>query len=110
MENIISKLNLIKITDTSIHYCIISSLLKYGKIEKAKEIIELMYNKRYPITNRLIDPLLTYFYKKDDTYGYEFIEWLFNYIIAYNVLVKSNLIIKFIIYLKNTMFQFHRKH
>ena len=99
-EKILDKIDIRKINSSSTFYCIISSYVKFGKIDKAKEIIDIMYVRRYPLTNRHIDCYLDYFYNRLDNFGYDCIEWLFNYIIVNKIIVTSNLIIKFLIYFK----------
>ena len=88
-EKILDKIDIRKINSSSTFYCIISSYVKFGKIDKAKEIIDIMYVRRYPLTNRHIDCYLDYFYNRLDNFGYDCIEWLFNYIIVNKIIVTS---------------------
>lgn len=99
-EKILDKIDIRKIHSSSTFYCIISSYIKFGKVNKAKEIMDIMYIRRYPLTNRHIDCYLDYFYNRLDKFGYEHIEWLFNYIIINKIIVTPDLLIKFLIYFK----------
>ena len=100
LQLISNQINFNKTLPSSTYYCFINRWLFFERFNKSQDIFLKLCYYDIPLSNRHFEPFLEYVYKDTHNTHLDFIESLFELIISKNIIVSSNLVIKFIIYFK----------